>query len=176
MDLEKEILKEHSKNQTLKIVRYIGNNPDRFSSLVHLFLNGSHIVTQRASWIVGYCVDAHPYLIEPHLNSVIKNLQKPVHDAVKRNTLRILRNIEIPKKLYGILTDLCFKFLTSHKEPVAVKVFSMAVLYRITEKEPDLKNELKVIIEDQMPFSSPAFLSRGKKILVLLNKNKKVLR
>jgi hypothetical protein len=174
MDLEKEILKEHSKNQTLKIVRYIGDDPDRFSSLIHLFLNGSDVVTQRASWIVSYCVDAHPALIQPHLNAVIKNLQKPVHHAVKRHTLRVLENIEIPKKFYGILADLCFKFLTSSTEPVAVKAFSMTVLYHITEKEPDLKNELKVIIEDQMPYSSPAFLSRGKKILASLNK--KVLR
>ena len=168
MDLERELLKEHSKSQTIKIARYIGNQPERFNILINLMLNGSYTITQRASWVVSCCSDNHPELIQPHLTAVIRNLKKPVHDAVKRNTLRLLQNISIPKKLHGITTDLCFKFLISTKEPVAVKAFAMTILYRITLTEPDLKNELRIIIEDQMPYSSPGFLSRGKKIISLL--------
>jgi hypothetical protein len=100
---------------------------------------------------------------------MILNLQKPVNDAVKRNTLRVLRYVEIPEDLMGIAADICFKYLLSGKEPVAVKVHAMDVLFNITRKFPELKEELKLAIEDQMPFGSAGFRSRGGKILKSLN-------
>jgi hypothetical protein len=39
MNLEEIILKEHSKKQCNKIVQWVGNNPERFNELFHLFLN-----------------------------------------------------------------------------------------------------------------------------------------
>jgi hypothetical protein len=41
----------------------------------------------------------------------------------------------------------------------------MTVLYRLIEKEPDLKKELRIILEDELPYASPAFVSRARKIL-----------
>ena len=46
----------------------------------------------------------------------------------------------------------------------------MDVLFNITKKFPELREELRLSIEDQMPFGSAGFLSRGTKILKLLDK------
>jgi hypothetical protein len=165
MDIRKELLKEHSKKQTTKVVKYIGNDPQRFKLLVTLFLDGPYRVTQRAAWPLAYCVQDNPGLITPHLKKVIAMLDKSgVHDAAKRNILRFLQEIEIPKKFYGILTDRCFNFMDP-KEPIAVRVFAMTVLARIAKAEPDLQKELRIIIEDQLPYASAAYLSRAKKVL-----------
>jgi hypothetical protein len=56
------------------------------------------------------------------------------------------------------------------KEPIAVRVFSMSVLANITRHEPDLKKELRIIIEDQLPFASAGFRARAKKVLKELEK------
>ena len=50
MDLKKEILKGHTKAQTEKIVKYVGNNALRFKALVNVYLSGPYRVTQRAAW------------------------------------------------------------------------------------------------------------------------------
>ncbi len=84
---------------------------------------------------------------------------------MKRNTVRVLQDIEIPDNLKGILAEKCFEFLTSNQEPVAVRVFSMTILANMAKKLPDLKKELSIIIEDQMPFASAGFISRGTKVL-----------
>ncbi len=63
------------------------------------------------------------------------------------------------------MADSCFTFLSDPKEPIAVKVFSMSVLANITKKQPELRDELRIVIEDQLPYSTPAFKSRGGKIL-----------
>jgi hypothetical protein len=168
MDIKKELLKEHSKLQTIKVVKYIGHNPKRFNMLIKMFLAGPYRVTQRAAWPLSYCVEAYPELINPHLKSVLKMLDtKDAHDAVKRNILRFLQHIEIPKRFYGIVTDRCFA-LMNPKEPIAIRVFAMTVLANIAKHEPELKKELRIVIEDQMPYGSAGYKARAKKIIKAL--------
>jgi hypothetical protein len=165
MDIKKELLKEHSKRQTTKVVNYIGKNSSRFNSLIKIFLEGPHRVTQRAAWPLSCCVEAHPALIKPHLKPVLKMLDKQdAHVAVKRNILRFLQDIEIPKRLYGAVTERCFS-LMNPKEPIAVRVFAMTVLANIADEEPDLKKELRIVIEDQLPYASAGYLSRARRVL-----------
>jgi hypothetical protein len=42
------------------------------------------------------------------------------------------------------------------------------ILYKISKKEPDLKNELIFAIKDQLPKNSVAFRTAGNKILIKL--------
>ncbi|HEU5292662.1 MAG TPA: hypothetical protein VFU05_18565 [Cyclobacteriaceae bacterium] len=171
MNIKKELLKEYSKKQTTKIVNYVGNSPARFKVLVQTFLAGPYRVTQRAAWPLSYCVREHPKLVNPHLKSILKMLdRKDAHVAVKRNIMRLLQDIEIPKQLYGTLIDRCFASMDP-KETIAVRVFSMSVLANIAMHEPDLKKELKIIIEDQLPYASAGFLSRARKVLKQLSVN-----
>jgi len=171
LNIRAEILKEHSKAQTIKIANYIGDSQPLFDELMDLFLNDEYRVSQRSAWVVSHCVEVHPQLVEPHLQKIIENLRKPgLHDAVKRNTVKVLRGIEVPEELEGLALNHCFDFLTSQKETVAVKVFAMTVLLNICQKEPDLLLELQIIIEDQMPYSSAGFRSRGKKVLKAIDR------
>ena len=171
MNLVETIEKEHSKAQCDKIVTYVGNNPKRFSMLVEAYLNGPYRITQRASWPLSYCVELHPELIRPHLKHILKFVTKPnAHDAVKRNTIRLLQFIEIPKSLQGLVVDICFTFLQNSKEPVAIRIFAITVLTNLSKTLPELKNELIPIIEDQLPYGSAGFISRGRKSLLELKK------
>jgi hypothetical protein len=166
MNLELEILKEHSKRNTEKIARWIGDHPQRFEQLLLLFLNGEHLITQRSAWILGICVEKNPLLIKPWLTKVIKKMQEPgVHNAVKRNVVRILQFIPIPRSQQGVVANLCFDFLKSLDAPIAVKAFSMTVLANIARCEPDLKNELFPVIDQLVQFGGPGIQSRGKKVL-----------
>lgn len=170
MNIREALLEEHSKQQTIKIVNYIGSDSDRFAELLKLFLGNEYRVTQRASWAVSYCAEEHPQLVKPYLSKLVKNLEKPgLHDAVKRNTLKMLETIAVPRSLQGQVADLCFKFLLS-QEPVAMKAYSMTILLNICKEEPDLKNELRLIIEDTMMLGSAGLKARGKRVLKELEK------
>src|SRR5688572_896562 len=117
MELRALILREHSRAQTDEIVKYVDDNPERFAELVRIFLAGPYRVTQRAGWPLAYCVERHPELIKPHLKPILDHLKKPdIHDAVKRNTLRLLQFIDVPKRFHGRVADICFEFLQNKKE------------------------------------------------------------
>lgn len=172
MNLINELLNNLNVTAKNKIAAYVGDNKDRFSELVNAFLNSSSRITQRASWPISYCVQKHPELIKPHLKRIINNLKNNnIHVAVKRNTLRMLQFVEIPKSLHGIALERCFHFFNDTGEPVAVRVFSMTVLGKVSKFYPEIKKELILLIEDQMPYASPGFKSRGKKVLKELRKN-----
>jgi hypothetical protein len=173
MDIRKQLLTEHSKLNTELISNYIGNQQERFDILMTLFLKDESRVTQRAAWVVGDVARKYPDLVNNHLEKMVLNLRKEnLHDAIKRNTVRVLQEITIPETLCGEAADVCFKLLLSKNEPVAVKCFSMTVLLNIVKHIPELKEELKIIIEDQMPYASAGFKSRGNKTLKALEKIK----
>lgn len=166
MKLRDEILKEHSKAQCNKIVKWVGSNQQRFDELFNLFLTDEYRVVQRAAWPMSYCVDTHPELISKHWKKLLANLKKPnLHDAVKRNSIRLMQYIELPEKFHGEIMDCCFTYLESPKEPLAVKCFSMSVLASLAKYYPEIKAELKLIIEDQLPDQSAGFKSRAKCVL-----------
>jgi hypothetical protein len=167
MNLKEALLKEHSKNQCDKIVKYIGSSKERFAELMKLFFESEYRVTQRAAWPMSYCVRNHPELIKPYFKKLIDNLiKKGVHDAVIRNSVRLLQDVEIPEKHHGKLMDICFGFIQSNETPVAIKAFSLTILEKLSKQYPDIISELKLIIEERWEHETAAFRSRAKKIML----------
>jgi uncharacterized membrane protein YheB (UPF0754 family) len=170
-NLREEILKEHSKLQCTNIVNWVGSSQQRFDELFNLFLNDEYRVVQRAAWPVSYTVIAHPEFIKKHWNSLIKNLQKPnLHNAVKRNSIRLLQDIAIPKKYQGQIMDICFKYVESLTEAVAVKAFSLTVLSNLAKQYPEIIPEIKLLIEEQQGRQTAAFKVRAKVFIKSLEK------
>ena len=163
--LRDALLVEQSKRQTFMITTFVRTNEAGFDELVRLLLADEYRVTQRAAGILGSAGKLKPRFLQKHLKDLILNLQNDIPVAVKRNTLRVLQYVDIPEELQGVLTEVCFSFLISSDEPIAVKVFSMTVLGNICKKHPELAHELKLTIESQLPFASAGFLSRAKKVL-----------
>jgi len=165
-NLRSVILHEHSKAQCNKIVEWVADDQKRFDELFHLFLNDDYLVTQRAAWPISYCVATHPEFIKKHFGALIKNLHKPgIHNSIKRNTVRILQEIEIPEIYQGEVMNLCFQYVESPTEAVAVKAFALTVLGNLAKLYPEILPEIKLLIEEQLPHQTAAFRSRAKHLM-----------
>jgi len=174
MDIKDQLLAEHSKANADLIREWIGEDKDRFAKLVSLFLENEYRVSQRAAMVLGHIHDSSPLLLQPFLPQIIKHLRQPdIHDAVKRNIVRILQNIEIPEEHYGELADICFTWLEDPSVAVAIRVFSMTVLWNICQNVPELMPELRATIEDWLDYGSAGFKNRGNKTLKMISKYEK---
>ena len=166
MNLRETILAEHSKAQTDAIVHWVGNLQQRFDALCHLFLTDEYRVVQRAAWPLSYCAINNPQFITKHFGDLITNLHKPgLHAAVKRNTIRLLQFVEIPEEFHGEIMNICFNYIALPAETPAVKAFSLSILQNFTKLYPDIREEVRIIIEDRWETESPAFKSRAKRFL-----------
>lgn len=173
MDLQDEILAARtSKRQTLRAVDLIGSDADKFSVLLRVFLSKNQQAQQAAAWVLMHCSDRYPWLILPHIKVLVNNLSNPVHDAIKRATMRSLQKVDIPKKYWGETLDVAFG-LMDNDEAVAIRIFAMSVIYNISKVLPEIGNELKLVIEDQLPYGSPGFINRGKKILAKIDQRQR---
>ncbi len=168
-DIERQLLVEHTRRNTDRIVRWIGNDPERMEECMKVFLGGDPLLTQRSAWVVGVVADQRPGLLTPWLGAMVRKMREPgVHDAVRRNVVRALQFVEIPSRLSGKVAAICFDELESMKTPVAVKVFAMTVLAAIAERRPDLGREVRLVIERQVEYNSGAFRARARHVLARL--------
>ncbi|MEP6594770.1 MAG: hypothetical protein ABJA71_02440 [Ginsengibacter sp.] len=165
MNLREEILKEHTKSQCSKIVNWIGESQKRFDELFNLFLNDKYRVTQRAAWPLSYSVIAHPEFIKRNFSKLIKNLKRQdLHNSIKRNSVRLLQHVDIPESFHGEIMEICFRYIESPTEAVAVKAFSLTVLSSLSKQYPEILPEIKLLIEEQWPHQTAAFKNRAKKL------------
>lgn len=166
MKLREQLLKEHSKANCDAVIKWIGDSQQRFDQLFDLFINDEYRVAQRAAWPLSYAVEAHPAFIRKHFARLLKNVEKPgFHNAVKRNTIRLLQTITIPPRFQGQVMDLCFGYIANANEFAAVKAFALTVLENLSKQYPEIKPELKTIIEERWDYETAAFRSRARKIL-----------
>ena len=109
---------------------------------------------------------SHPEFIKNHFEKLINNLGKPnLHNSVKRNSIRLPEHVTIPKKYQGKIMEICFSYVASATEPVAVKAFSLTVLGNLAKQYPDIIPEIKVLIDEQLPHQTAGFKSRAKTLL-----------
>ena len=170
MDLEKAIRHPLFNENVLEVAQSIQGNPERFKQLMQLFFTNEYRVNQRAAWIMSHCVDEDPESILPYLSKMVKNLFRPTNDAIKRNTMRVLQQVEVPKELWGETLEKCFEYMESNSEPIAVRVFAMTVAHNISDYVPEIKPELKTLIKEMIIYGSAGIKSRGGKILKKLEK------
>ena len=160
-----------SKKNALDVMNYIDSDEEKFAELMDLFLNGESKegkIKHRAGWMISHCCENNPSLVIPYLDALVCNLEKEktLHNSIKRNTMKVLIPIKnIPHTLKGRLANLCFDYLADKNEAIAVRCNAMLVLYNIVQKEPELKSEFRMVIEEQLPFASAGFKSRARKIL-----------
>lgn len=173
MNIREELLKEkiHLKQQALKITEYACASEKNFKALMKCFLSDDYRLAQRAAWSVSWAAQKQPDLIKPYIQDLIAQLsRKDVHNAVIRNSVRILQKIDVPEDLHGELMDSCFRFIESIETPVAIKAFSLTMLFNLSKIYPEIQHELKLIIEARWNFETTAFKSCGRTILKQLNK------
>jgi len=174
-----QILQEHSKAQTMRLVRWVGHDAERLAILMEIFLNDpatpplpagrgyAYLFTQRSAWAVRYIGENAPEIMAKWLPVLVAQLQtSPIHDAIKRNVLNVFEGIDFPETLDGILADRCFEYLANPKEAIAIRCASMTVLAKICARVPELSAELRLILEEMLEHEVSAGVgSRAKRVL-----------
>ena len=171
MNIREELLKQqiHFKKHAVAITEHAILTNENFKELIDCFLSDNVRVAQRAAWSVSWAAQKQPELVHPYAGVLISQLKRTdVHNAVIRNSLRILEDLDIPEEFHGEVMDACFQFLQKRDTAIAIKAFALTVLFNLSKIYPDIKNELRVIIEENMDYETAAYKSRGRKILAKL--------
>lgn len=164
-DFRKLLLKGNSRSYTDFVVDIVFKKPELISELWEIYLSLEEPVSRRAAWVIDTASENKPEWILPYLPILVEKLTLFNHDGLKRHGLRMISRVDFSSDTEGLLMDICFKWLLSPTESVAVKMYSMIILYRISENEPDILQELYDTIDFQLSDATPGFRSIGKKMM-----------
>jgi len=163
-DMRAMLLAEMSRKNTDFVKDVVLSNPELFKELIQLALLNEEPVSRRAMWVIDVASEKNPAILKPYLNDLIIHLSMYNHDGLKRHTLRMLSRYDIRFDDFLHILDLCFEFIKSAKESVAVRYQAMNLLYVMSNKEPDLKYELATTIEMQMHEGSIGLKNHSRKL------------
>ena len=128
----------------------VERNPSLFEEAWELTVRDEYPISMRAARVVDESAEKQPALLEPYLNEVIEKLPGFKIDGVKRSFLRFFVNskVKLSPNQRGRLVEVCFDFLNSPGSSIAIRYYSLSILYKISKKEKSLKPELIDAIED----------------------------
>jgi hypothetical protein len=155
------------------LVEKFEEDSEVFRILLDIMYRDTYPLSMRSSRVIWLIAKKYPAFIRPYLAEMIMKLPEFRVDAVRRNILSILSEVPLPEIDLGKLFDLCYSWLDSDKEPVAIRGNSITVLYQISEKEPELKGELIELFESQLPCSSRGIEARIKDMISRIRREMK---
>jgi 8-oxo-dGTP diphosphatase len=144
------------------------DNPAIFLKLFEYSLSSDKKLAFRASWTLTKVCDRFPEVIYPYLPQIVETLNKIDNESTLRCLLRIISLSDLEKisgRQQGLLTDFCFSILNSGFSAIAVKAYSMEILYKLSLIYPGLANELSTSINVLMEDGSAGITARGRMIL-----------
>lgn len=147
-------------------------NPAIFRKLLDYSHSPDKKLAFHASWTLSKVCDKFPGIILPFLSQMVDSLGQIDNESTLRSFLRIISltdMAEIDSRRHGLLADFCFSQLNSGLSAVAVKAYSMEILYRLSLIYPELATELSASIVNLMEDGSAGITSRGRIILKKLS-------
>jgi hypothetical protein len=121
-------------------------------------------IASRFLWLLSDVAILHP----PTLMKVLPflfELSDQLDPVYKLSFASWWHYVGVPPENEGRAIDLLFQWLLSSETNVTTKSRSLWVLAKLTKKYPELKNELKLCLNEQMDKYSKDFEKRAAKIL-----------
>jgi len=170
-DFKELLLKGNSRSYTDFVANIVSQRPELVSELWDIYFSVEEPVSRRAAWIIDTASENRPDWVEPFLPELVAKLLVFNHDGLKRHALRMIARSPFPANTEGELMNIAFAWLLAPAESIAVKMYCIQILYRLSETEPDILQELYDTIEFQMVNGTPGFKSAGMKTMQQIDKD-----
>lgn len=172
-DLQSMINSMMSMQEAEWLAASAGENPVLFRKLFDYSFSPEKKLAFRASWTLSKVTDKYPDLIRPYLSKITESLNRIENEAVQRSFMRILSFADLrllDQKQHGVLADHCFRALNSGFSAIAIKAYSMEIIYRLALIYPELAHELAASISILQEDGPAGVVARGRMILKKLSR------
>lgn len=161
---------EHSKAQADFIADIIIKEPSLLLELIDIVFQNKEPLSRRASWPLRKISDRNVKIFEPYVSDIISGLRKVESESIQRSLLALLINVKIPEEYHGEMLQYTSEILLNKGSSIAALIYSIDIFYKLSENEPDLLNELRIIMEELIPYGSAGVRSKCNKTIKKINK------
>lgn len=124
----------------------------------------------KACWSLELVLEKDISLLIPYLDLFCEKISKYKHDSAKRPVSKIClfitksKQFDLSKKQEQQIIETCLDWLIQ-EEKVATKAYAMRALYNFSKKHLWIKEELKVILNQDYSFHSAAYKAAARELL-----------
>ena len=169
----KSLLYDSSRKAVINASEVIEGSPELFKGMLDL-CSEPYPIAMRASRVIQIFCKKYPETIFSYLETLSDELLKTNVDGVKRSFLKIMIDIVEINRIdnSGLIFNKCLDWLFTDKETIAVRAYSIDLLEKFALQEPDLKNELIIVLENLPLDDFPSLKKRRMRCLNQLNNKK----
>jgi hypothetical protein len=129
-----------------EIISALKSNPEFFSEAVALTISDKHPYSWRSAWVLWSCMEINDIRLQNHVKKIIDILPE-TSGSQQRELLNILQRMEISPEYEGKLFDVCVKIWEQIDKIPSIRFNAFRILISITQKYPELKEELNLLTE-----------------------------
>lgn len=171
MILEHSLRGRLSKAAVNSAIKIIKEDKSSSLSLLPLLEDGHQGLKDNAAWVLGYRGHLFPDIMHAELNYFKELLlSQNCRDGLKRNFFRTAQFIQWSKNDAGTIVDLAFKYSFDRTAATAIRAFALTTLVNVIQDFPELALEVKLNLEEELPYAEGGYLSRATRELKRLQK------
>ncbi|HPS12264.1 MAG TPA: hypothetical protein PLB87_03250 [Prolixibacteraceae bacterium] len=164
METPLEYLLTHSAKA--EMVVWMHNHPEVFEETVGLAISDKQPYSRRAAWLLWSCTEKKDLLAKKFVNQIIDALPART-DEQQRDLLITLRQAELIEEQEATLFDFCISIWEKVGKKPSVRFNAFKMMVAITQKRPELKNEIRLLV--QYPYLESLSPTARKSILKMVD-------
>lgn len=126
------------------------------------------VVAMRFLWLLSDIALVDPKMLYDVLPYLFQLRDKTSIPDLQYSFSKYWNYCGVPEEHEEEAIDLLFKWIEDPKVSVHIKTNSLRVLYKLVKGYPDLKNELSLVLDDQLEKNSVSFKRMASKVLTKL--------
>jgi len=147
--------------------QFILRHPRFFKEALSLSLADKPTFSMRAARVVQLVAEKEPEMSKPFLENVFEKLFSLKEEGAVRSLLKMI-SLQVPdlnENQQGMIINACFDWIQDSSTAIAIQVYSLEILYRISNLIPEIKPELIAILQSKSSESSAGIKSRSGELL-----------
>lgn len=157
-EIRELVLRIRYARQKESFADYFIKNPDQVDPLVNLIIEMEpYPLKEYASWILLHLAKSGKVRLQKYYPELVNVIFKTSDQSVLRNVVNCISLLEHSTYRESELIDLLISFIQNPKNKVALQVYSIYTLLRFVQLYPELKDEIRQIIELNAEGKSAAY-------------------
>jgi len=151
-----------------EVVQDILNNPVLFAEVFEGMLDDDPLVRMRSADALEKVSSKHPEYLQPFKNRLISEVSQVRQQEVRWHVAQMFSYLEVDKAERDEIIRILLSYLNTDKSKI-VKVCSMQSLANLAQNDEAMRHKVVRKLEEIVEASSPAMVSRAKKLLAKLS-------
>ncbi len=131
-------------------------------------IHAEHPIAMRFSWLLGGLCERDPQRVFPVVTYLFTTRDTITIQHFERSLAKMFYLAGIPPEIEGEAVDALFQWLLDPKAIISTRNFAMAALDKLCLKYPELRHELKVVLEELVLPPGGSLEKKARKLLAAM--------